>query len=201
MRKLFAGIVAVFALTGAANAQLVLHVEDVIVNTALGSGSLEVYLEETGATQAVVASYNVGVRQVPTGVVTFTGLAASVTHPSLFLGQTPTDRTANAAGYNSANDRLATDDFVVAGNTTDAPVQNGTRDGLFRMNFTFTPGTLGIVTVNVDPLQFELAEANASPVVTVIDNGSITITPEPATFALLGIVGTGLLAVRSRRRI
>ena len=200
MRKLLAGVFAVFALAGAANAQLILHVEDVIVNTAAGSGALELYLEETGGTNAVVSTYNVGVRLQPTGVVTFTGLAATQTHPSLFLGQTPTDRTANAAGYNAANDRLATDDFVISGNAADAPVQNGTRDGLFRLNFTFTPGALGVFNVNVDPLQFELADSQANPVVAVIDNGSITIVPEPATLSLLA-VGAGLLAVRRRRSI
>ena len=65
MRKFFIAVAAICAFAGVAQAELILHVEDVIVNTATGAGSLEVFLEETGPTNAVVSTYNVGLRQVP----------------------------------------------------------------------------------------------------------------------------------------
>ena len=201
MRKFVLAAVAVLAFSTAARAALILHVEDVVINqsSSAQTGFIEVYLEETGPTNEAISSYNVGVRLAPTGVVTFTGLSASVDHPSLFLGQAPTDRTANAAGYNPANDRLATDDFLINGVNANAPVQNGTRDGLFRIGFSVPADAVGTFAVTVDPLQFELADAEANPVVALIENGSITVVPVPEPSALaLGLVALPLLARRRR---
>jgi hypothetical protein len=203
MKRFFAAaLLCNLALADSASAALVVHVEDVIVNTSLvgpTTGFIEVYLEETGGTNEVVSAYNVGVRLLPTGVVTFTGSSASVTHPSLFLGQSPTDRTANAAGYNAANDRLLTDDFVVSGNSADAPIQNGTRDGMFRLAFNIPQGALGVFAVNLDPNETFLSRADASDIDGfVLDGGSITVIPEPAALSFVGAAGLAL-AVRRRR--
>lgn len=202
MKRLFFAALAVMALGTSAQAALILHVEDVVVSSSASgptTGFFEVYLEETGDTQALVSSYNIGLRLEPTGVVTFTGQSASETHPSLFLGQTPIDRTASVSDYTAGNDRLLTDDFLISGINADAPVQNGTRDGLFRIAFNIPQNSSGVFAVNVDPNQLELAdaEANANPI--VINNGSITVLPVPEPSALaLGLFALPLLARRRR---
>ncbi len=202
MRKVVFALLAVFALGTTAQAALILHVEDVTVTSSASgptTGFFEVYLEETGDTQALVSTYNVGLRLQPTGVVTFTGQSASVDNPSLFLGQTPTDRTGQALGYVAGNDRLLTDDFVVNGTAADAPVENGTRDGLFRIAFNVPQDAVGTFTVNVDPNELEIADAAGNANLLVIDNGSITLlpVPEPSTLAL-GLLALPLLARRRR---
>lgn len=202
MRKFVLAALAVFALGTTAQAALILHVEDVTVTTSNSgptTGFFEVFLEETGDTQALVATYNVGLRLQPTGVITFTGQSASVDNPSLFLGQTPTDRTAVALGYVAGNDRLLVDDFVINGNAANAPVENGTRDGLFRISFNIPQGAVGTFAVNIDPNELEIADADGNANELILDDGLITVlpVPEPSTLAL-GLLALPLLARRRR---
>lgn len=186
-----------------ANAALVLHVEDVTA-TASATGPVtavvDVYLEETEGTQAVVSTYNVGLRLQPTGTLTIAGASAATgDHPSLFLGQTPTNRTANAAGYVAGNDILLTDDFVVSGNAANAPVENGVRDGLFQLNVTVPANSAGVFALNLDSNQLEIADADANPLTLTLDSGSITVLPVPEP-GMVGVIALAGMAVCARRR-
>ncbi len=201
MKKFVLAFLATFALGTSAQAGLILHVQDLVTTQSASARTLdiEVWLEETAGTQALVSSYNVGLRISPTGVITFSGQSASVDHPSLFLGQTPTDRTGTVSGYVAGNDRLLTDDFLISGNSADAPVQNGVRDGLFRLSLNVPANAVGTFNVTVDEAQLEVADSQAVANVLTIDNGSIVINqiPEPA-FMTVAVLALPLLGRRRR---
>lgn len=192
MKRLFLVALVVLAVGSSASADLILRVPDITVtqSSSITTGSFDVFLEETGGTQAVLSAYNVPLRLSPTGTITFTGRSlSSAAHPSLF-NQVPADRTGSAGGYVAGNDIYLTDDLSDAnGNALDAAIQNGVRDGLFQINYSIpanaSPGTFAI-NIDTNPTLFGLFEADGDDVLVTIDNGSITITPvpEPATLGL-----------------
>jgi hypothetical protein len=210
MRESWLGAVAVLAFGTVTNAAVILHVEDRTITASASpqSVTLNVWLEETGGTQANVSTYNVGVKLLTTGTVTFTGLGAAnaagtnTNHPSLFLGQTPTDRSV-FAGYTPANGRYVTDDFVISGNAANAPVENGTRDGLYSFTLNVPGGTVGSFVLDIDDASIEVADASAIAIafnpVTDFDNGLLTINPVPEP-AALGLAMLGLPLILRRRR-
>lgn len=208
MRKQFvAAAIAVCAFAGVTRADLILHVGDAVLNPG-DSGSVDVWLEETGGTEAVVSTYNVPLR-LPLGAstITFTGLAASSSaHPSLFNGQVPADSTSQVPDYNPPNTQAgryiyATDQFPASGIPQNSPVDNATHSGLFNALFSVGAGTIpGIYSIQVDtdPVRFGLFQLNGNEVPVTIAPGSITVVPEPASVGLL--VATGAL-LRRRRRV
>jgi len=211
MRNFLLAALAVVALSASAGAQtptLVVHIPDVVL-TQSGSpqnGSFEVWVQESGGDVGVQA-YNLGIKQSPTGIVTFTGVGVSVDHPSLFqtagVGQIPTDRTANnPATFTAGKDIYLTDDFAPGGTPTNAPVDNATRNGLFTVNFTVPADAVGtrslLPELNSNFLGF-FAASGADIPFTFAPTGSITINPipEPATLGL-ALLAVPLLARRRR---
>ena len=205
MRNLLLAAIAVVALTASARAQapsLVLHLPDIVLTQSSSpqNGSFDVWVEEVGGDVGVQA-YNIGIKQSPNGLVTFSTLGlSSSAHPSLF-GQVPQDRTNTNAAFFAGRDIYAVDDFVVGGVSTNAHVDNATRNGLFSVNYTVAADAVGsrVLTVETDPNLLGIFAANGSDVPFTIDPGSITITPvpEPAVMGL-ALLGFPLLARRRR---
>ena len=212
MRNFVLAALAVLALSASAGAQvtpsLVVHIPDVFLNQSSSpqNGSFDVWVEEVGG-DVGVASYNLGIHQSPSGLVTFTGAGVSVDHTSLFnngvVGQVPVDRTVNnPATFTAGRDIYLTDDFTSGGNPVDAPVDNANRNGLFSVKFTVGADVAGsrLLLPELSPnfLGFFTATGANVPF-TFAPGGSITITPvpEPATLGL-ALLGLPLLARRRR---
>ena len=211
MRNFLLAALAVVALTASASAQtpsLVVHIPDVVLTQSSSpqTGSFEVWVQESGGDVGVQA-YNLGIKQSPTGIVTFTGVGVSVTHPSLFqnagVGQVPVDRTVNnPATFTVGKDIYLTDEFAPGGVSTNAPVDNANRNGLFTVNFSVPANAVGtrslLPELNPNFLGF-FAASGADVPFTFAPGGSITITPvpEPATIGL-ALLGLPLLARRRR---
>ena len=212
MRNFLLAALAVVVLTASAGAQtptLVVHIPDVVLTQSSSpqNGSFEVWVQEENGDVGVQA-YNLGIKQSPTGIVTFTGVGVSVDQPSLFqtggVGQVPTDRTLNnPATFTVGKDIYLTDDFAPGGVSTNAPVDNADRNGLFTVNFTVPANAVGtrslLAELNPNFLGFFAANGSDVPFRFAEEGGSITINPipEPATLGL-ALLGLPLLARRRR---
>ncbi|MGB7160556.1 MAG: hypothetical protein WBD40_21000 [Tepidisphaeraceae bacterium] len=191
------------AVGSTAQAALILHVEDKTLTASATTVTLDIWLEETGATNFNVASYNVGLRLSPTGTLTFASHAVSTgAHPTLFTDDAViTNQTPNASppfgNYNAANDRLLADDLLVDG--TDVAVQNDDREGLFSVTLNISANALGVFALNVDLDRSEIADSQANVHTLVIDNGLITINPVPEP-AFMGLALLGLPLLCRRRK-
>ncbi len=206
MRKLLVFAIGVLALGNAAQAALFLRVPEITVTQSASAttGFFDVYLEETAGTQAVVQAYNVGIRLTQGfSTITLTGSSASpaapAPHPSLF-GQAPAATT--PSGYTSGKDILLADDYAPGGTATNVAVQNGVKDGLFRLSYNIPANTpIGQYALSVDtnPARLGLFDADANDVAFTIDNGFIQVNavPEPGSLAL-ALFAVPLLARRRR---
>ncbi|HEV2296472.1 MAG TPA: hypothetical protein VGR35_21690 [Tepidisphaeraceae bacterium] len=200
MKNLVVAALAVLVLGNVARAALVLHVPDIVLteSSQVQTGSFDVYVEETLGTEESLLSYNVGLRQVPGGIATFTGIGPSssehpmVLNPTFLLDQT---RNRAGSGYVEGQDLYVT-------NEAGAPVaiSNGTRDGLFSVSYSIPANTPAgtVIAINIDPDATRLFNMD-NRITYVADHGSFTIVPvpEPASIGL-ALLALPLLARRRR---
>jgi hypothetical protein len=192
MKKLVLAALVVLSIGHAARAALVIHVPDIVLSqsASVQTGSFDIFVEETDGTQATIQSFNVGLRQVPP-LGTFTGIDATTSHVMILNALALEDHTDNIMGYVAGNDLYVTNDGA-----SPVAVVNGSRDGLFRVDYSIPANAVGTTVLTLDPAQVRLFTGQTA-VPYEIDNGSITVTPIPEPAAMgLALLALPLLARR-----
>jgi hypothetical protein len=127
----------------------------------------------------------------PTGIrFTDTDIAAN----PVFPGQSPLYILSNS------NTTLDVNDLLLSG---DVEVKNGA--GLFRVFVHADAGSAGTyaVTINPDPITTGFSDGLGNAWMPTLRNGTITVTPEPATLMLLAVlpIGAAVACYRRARRV
>jgi hypothetical protein len=158
------------------------------------AGSFIVSLANPGGTEQI-AAYTATFQIIPeagaTGGLTIAGLYATQPTNPLYPGQDPSEVT-------SGSTRGATDSY----NTSPFFVTGGDGKNLFTANYTINAGTRGtfdvVFTTGTGPLRTRLTNPAAADIPVAVQNGTITVVPEPGTAGLLA--AGGLLCFARRRR-
>jgi len=123
---------------------------------------------------------------------------------------TDTDKAANPVfpnqsplhQFSNSNTTLDVNDLLPLPNV-DVDVKNGA--GLFRVFVHADPGSAGTypVAINPDPVSTNFTDGLGNSWLPTFHNGTITVTPEPATLVLLAVlpIGAAVVCYRRARRV
>lgn len=148
--------------------------------TSGGASSFAVTLSSTAAEQ--IAGYTFSFTTTPrtgaVGGVTFTGDWATEAPNALFPGQNPSQGGPSSGVY------FATDSLT-AGSATASDGK-----GIVLVNYGVTAGTSGVFDITINrsgPLTSKLLNSSSAEIAATYVSGTITVTPEPAGLALVGL--------------
>lgn len=149
---------------------------------------------ESPDTNTMLAGYQIKLSLNPTPGLAFQSPFVANTsnpeHTPVFPSNPPLDFSSDSTTIQAAAD---------TGLGADQQIDNG--DGLIRVLFSISPGTVGSFNINIDTVNTFLSDTNASPISYAAVNGVITVVPEPATVALVGLGFAGMLVLHRRRRL
>lgn len=184
---------------GTANAERILTVESIAVpySPIAQVGSLEVYIQQAGELPVELIAFQIQVHLAPEAAgVTLTGIDLPG-NPYVFPGSAPIGAVGGDASVVDGGDFLLFDSGFLADG-----------DGFFRINYTIAAGVLPqsfSLIVDTDPANTFLTDAQFDDVPFSVQNGGITVVPEPPSLFLsilaLFCVMVTYLYPRSRSRL